>query len=177
MSVFETERLVMRPWREDDAENLYKYASDPAVGPAAGWPVHTSVEDSLRVLREVLIEDKTWAVTIKPSDEPVGSIGVFRTDAPNGNGEPEIGYWIGRPYWGNGYIPEAVRALIGRCLDEGAESVWCSHFAGNDKSRRVIEKCGFKFAVSMTVRAALLDGMPEYETLYYKITREEWQHD
>lgn len=176
MSVFETERLVMRPWREDDAENLYKYASDPAVGPAAGWPVHTSVEDSLRVLREVLIEDKTWAVTIKPSDEPVGSIGVFRTDAPNGNGEPEIGYWIGRPYWGNGYIPEAVRALIGRCFDEGAESVWCSHFAGNDKSRRVIEKCGFKFAVSMTVRAALLDGMPEYETLYYKITREEWQH-
>lgn len=177
MSVFETERLVMRPWREDDAENLYKYASAPAVGPAAGWPVHTSVEDSLRVLREVLIEDKTWAVTIKPSDEPVGSIGVFRTDAPNGNGEPEIGYWIGRPYWGNGYIPEAVRALIGRCFDEGAESVWCSHFAGNDKSRRVIEKCGFKFAVSMTVRAALLDGMPEYETLYYKITREEWQHD
>ena len=177
MSVFETERLVMRPWREDDAESLYKYASDPDVGPAAGWPVHTSVEDSLRVLREVLIEDKTWAVTIKPSDEPVGSIGVFRTDAPNGNGEPEIGYWIGRPYWGNGYIPEAVRALIGRCFDEGAESVWCSHFAGNDKSRRVIEKCGFKFAVSMTVRAALLDGMPEYETLYYKITREEWQHD
>ena len=177
MSVFETERLVMRPWREDDAENLYKYASDPEVGPAAGWPVHTSVEDSLRVLREVLIEDKTWAVTIKPSDEPVGSIGVFRTDAPNGNGEPEIGYWIGRPYWGNGYIPEAVRALIGRCFDEGAESVWCSHFAGNDKSRRVIEKCGFKFAVSMTVRAALLDGMPEYETFYYKITRKEWEHD
>ncbi len=177
MSVFETERLVMRPWREDDAENLYKYASDPAVGPAAGWPVHTSVEDSLRVLREVLIEDKTWAVTIKPSDEPVGSIGAFRTDAPNGNGAPEIGYWIGKPFWGCGYIPEAVRALIDRCFNDGAESVWCSHFAGNDKSRRVIEKCGFKFAVSMTVRAALLDGMPEYETLYYKITREEWEHD
>lgn len=177
MRVFETERLVMRPWREDDAENLYKYASDPAVGPAAGWPVHTSVEDSLRVLREVLIEDKTWAVTIKPSDEPVGSVGAFPTDASGADGEPEIGYWIGRPYWGNGYIPEAVRALIGRCFDEGAESVWCSHFVGNDKSRRVIEKCGFKFAVSMTVRAALLDGMPEYETLYYKITREEWEHD
>ena len=160
MSVFETERLVMRPWREDDAENLYKYASDPDVGPAAGWPVHTSVEDSLRVLRE-----------------PVGSIGVFRTDAPNGNGAPEIGYWIGKPFWGCGYIPEAVRALIDRCFNDGAESVWCSHFAGNDKSRRVIEKCGFKFAVSMTVRAALLDGMPEYETLYYKITREEWEHD
>ena len=56
MSVFETERLVMRPWREDDAESFYKYASDPDVGPAAGWPLHTSVEDSLRVLREVLIK-------------------------------------------------------------------------------------------------------------------------
>ena len=46
MSVFETERLVMRPWREDDAENLYKYASDPAVGPAAGWPVHDELLDA-----------------------------------------------------------------------------------------------------------------------------------
>ena len=174
MSVFETERLVMRPWREDDAENLHKYASDPAVGPAAGWPVHTSVEDSLRVLREVLIEDKTWAVTIKPSDEPVGSIGVFRTDAPNGNGEPEIGYWIGRPYWGNGYIPEAVRALIGRCFDEGAENVWCSHFAGNDKSRRVIEKCGFRYVMTKPWQPT-----PEAvcDALYYKITRKEWEHD
>ncbi len=174
MSVFETERLVMRPWREDDAENLYKYASDPAVGPAAGWPVHTSVEDSLRVLREVLIKDKTWAVTIKPSDEPVGSIGAFPTDASGAVGEPEIGYWIGRPYWGNGYIPEAVRALIGRCFDEGAENVWCSHFAGNDKSRRVIEKCGFRYVMTKPWQPT-----PEgaRDALYYKITRKEWEHD
>ena len=125
MSVFETERLVMRPWREDDAENLYKYASDPAVGPAAA-------------------------------------------------GEPEIGYWIGRPYWGSGYIPEAVRALIGRCFDEGAETVWCSHFAGNDKSRRVIEKCGFRYVVTEPWQPTPEDTR---DALYYKITRKEWEHD
>ena len=125
----------------------------------------------------MLIEDKTWAVTIKPSYEPIGSIGAFPTDASGADGEPEIGYWIGRPYWGNGYIPEAVCALIGRCFNDGAESVWCSHFAGNDKSRRVIEKCGFKYMLTRTVKASQLDGAPERRMLYYRITREEWGND
>lgn len=177
MSVFETERLVMRPWREDDAESLYKYASDPDIGPAAGWPVHTSVEDSLRVLREVLIKENTWAVTIKPDDEPVGSVGVFSSSVPEANSAPEIGYWIGKPFWGRGYIPETVRTLIDRCFNDGAETVWCSHFAGNDKSRRVIEKCGFKYMLTRTVKASQLDGTPERRTLCYKITREEWGND
>lgn len=177
MSTVETERLVLRPWREDDAAALYKYASDPDIGPPAGWDVHTSVENSLHILRTVLMEENTWAVTIKPGDEPVGSAGIFPTDAPDAHGAPEIGYWIGKPFWGCGYIPEAVRALIDRCFKDGAETVWCSHFAGNDKSRRVIEKSGFKYAFTLPRRVSLHEGAPERDTLYYKITREEWQHD
>lgn len=50
----ETERLILRPWEEADAEDLYEYARDPEVGPIAGWPVHKSVEDSLEVIRNVL---------------------------------------------------------------------------------------------------------------------------
>ena len=45
--MIETERLILRPWKDEDAESLYKYASDPKVGPIAGWPVHTSIEDCL----------------------------------------------------------------------------------------------------------------------------------
>ena len=75
-------------------------------------------------------------------------------------------------------MPEAVKAAMAYCFyGAGCDYLTIAHFDFNTQSRRVIEKCGFKFAVSMTVRAALLDGMPEYETLYYKITREEWQHD
>lgn len=60
--------------------------------------------------------------------------------------EAEIGYWIGKPYWGQGLIPEAVTALLSRCFSElHLDAVWCGHYDGNTKSKRVIEKCGFKF--------------------------------
>ena len=52
--ILKTNRLILRPWEESDAENLYRYASDPKVGPIAGWPVHTSVENSLDIIRNVL---------------------------------------------------------------------------------------------------------------------------
>ena len=66
------------------------------------------------------------------------------------------------------------RALIGHCFDEGAENVWCSHFAGNDKSRRVIEKCGFRYVMTQTWQPTPEDTR---DALYYKITRKEWEHD
>ena len=70
-----TDRLILRPWRESDAGILYKYAKDPEIGPAAGWPPHTSVEDSLEVIRTVFSAPETYAVVLKETGEPVGSIG------------------------------------------------------------------------------------------------------
>ena len=75
------------------------------------------------------------------------------------------------PFWGNGYIPEAVRALIARCFNEGAPAVWCAHFEGNDKSRRVIEKCGFIYQFSAPYTGS--DGMG-HSSMYYRILREEY---
>lgn len=58
--------------------------------------------------------------------------------------EAEIGYWIGKPYWGQGLSPEAVKALLPRCFNElGIDIVWCGYYEGNDRSKRVVEKCGF----------------------------------
>ena len=62
---FVTERLILRPWKDTDAESLYEYAKDPAIGPIAGWPIHTSVENSLYIIREVLSADETYAVCLK----------------------------------------------------------------------------------------------------------------
>lgn len=170
MNVIETPRLILRPWCEDDAADLYKYARDPLVGPAAGWAAHKDETDSLNVLRAVLIPEGALAVTIKGSDEPVGSVGIFPTDLDIGSREPEIGYWIGVPFWGQGYIPEAVNALLDRCFEQGTQRVWCSHAEINDKSRRVIEKCGF------TYRCAREQYVPVFgitrKTLFYSIERE-----
>ena len=60
--MFETERLILRRWNEDDAEDLYKYASDPDVGPIAGWPAHQSIDESRDVIKNVFIGKEAYAV-------------------------------------------------------------------------------------------------------------------
>lgn len=148
MKNLETKRLLLRPWLESDAESLYQYARDPQVGPAAGWDPHTSVENSREIIRTVLSAEGTYAVVLKESGEPVGSIGIMIGKQSNigiPEDEGEIGYWIGVPYWGQGLIPEAVRELMRHCFCElGLKKLWCGYFDGNEKSRRVQEKCGFR---------------------------------
>ena len=73
----ETKRLILRPWEESDAEELYKYAKDPAVGPIAGWPPHTSVENSREVIKNVLSETGNYAVVLKETGLPVGCAGLM----------------------------------------------------------------------------------------------------
>ena len=109
MSFLETERLVLRPWREEDAAALFKYARDPAVGPAAGWPVHKDEADSLNILRTVLMKENTWAVTIKGSDEPVGSIGYFPSDGSADHVGLVIGRDEGRVYTVEGNSGDACK--------------------------------------------------------------------
>ena len=146
----ETQRLILRPWTENDAESLYNYAKVPAIGPIAGWPPHTSVENSREIIRDILSAPETYAVVLKETNEPIGSVGIMFADGVHSadmqDGDAEIGYWIGVPYWGQGLIPEAVQRLLKRCFVElDVKRVWCGHYDGNIKSRRVMEKCGFKY--------------------------------
>lgn len=145
----ETERLILRPWKLSDAEELYRYARDPRVGPIAGWPPHTSIQNSREIIQDVLSAPETYAVVLKETERPVGSIGLlFGQDAFAlvAQNEAEVGYWIGVPYWGYGLIPEAVRELERYAfLELGLDGLWCGHYEGNSRSQRVQEKCGFTF--------------------------------
>ena len=144
--IFETERTVLRPWEESDAEECFRYASDPRVGPAAGWPPHKSVEDSRRVIREVLSASETYAVVLKETGLPVGSVGLHHNDLAPGDDEAELGYWIGVPYWGRGLIPEAAREILRHAFEDlKLARIWCGYYDGNEKSKRVQEKLGFKY--------------------------------
>ena len=147
--MLETDRLILRPWLDSDAEDLYRYASSPEVGPMAGWPVHTSVENSLEIIHTVLSAPETYAVVPKAVGHAVGSVGLMLGRASNiglPDSQGEIGYWIGVPFWGQGLIPEAAEQLLRHgFLDLGLESIWCGYFDGNTKSKRVQEKCGFVY--------------------------------
>lgn len=144
-----TERLYLRPWEERDAESLYQYASNPKVGPIAGWPVHTSVENSREVIKNVLAVPETYALCLKGDDRPIGSIALKlkgSTDMTDREDECELGYWIGEDFWGRGLMPEAARELLRHAFEDlGMTTVWCGYYDGNTKSKRVQEKCGFVY--------------------------------
>ena len=169
--VIHTERLALRPWRETDAASLFAYASDPDVGPAAGWPPHRSIEESREIIRTVFSAPHTFAVCLTATDEPVGSIGLMPSRCePNCQGaglELEVGYWIAKPFWGRGFAPEAVRAMQCYAFETlGCKALWCGYYEGNSKSLRVQQKCGFApHHVECDVPCELMDDVrTEYFT-------------
>ena len=144
--ILETERLILRPWCDDDAPDLYIYASDPEVGPSAGWSPHTSVENSREIIRAVLSAPDTFAVCLKENGKPIGSIGFHRNDLAEDDDEYELGYWIGKPFWGQGLIPEAAHEMLRYAFEDlKMNRIWCGYYDGNEKSRRVQEKLGFVY--------------------------------
>ena len=144
-SIINTDRLILRHWKETDAEDLYKYASDPEVGPHAGWPVHKSLNESRNVINTIFSNNTTWAIELKETNEVIGCIGYYIHGVSNidiGENDAEIGYWIGKPYWNKGLCTEALKAIILYCKDK-FDTLWADFFVNNPASGRVMEKCGF----------------------------------
>ena len=140
----ETERLMLRPWCEADAEVLYRLACDPEVGPSAGWMPHMSVEHSREIIRTMLSKPTVWAVCGKDG-HPIGNIHLdFDTPLREHDGECELGYWLGKPFWGQGLMTEAAQVLLQYAFDVlDVPAVWSGYYEENTKSRRVQEKLGF----------------------------------
>ena len=175
--MFETERLILRPWKESDAENLYKYAQDSEVGPIAGWPVHTSVINSLDIIKNVLSAPETYAVCLKEDNKAIGSIGLIspmQSHTKAACDEIEVGYWIGAAFWGKGYIPEAVRIMQKHAFENlGCSAMWCGYYDGNIKSKHCQEKCGFKYHHTEENKPCVLMGDVRTEHFTY-LTKEQW---
>lgn len=148
-NMMETERLILRRWTDADADSLFEYAKNPAVGPIAGWPPHKSIEESKEVIRNVFNGAECYAICEKDDNTAIGAIELMlngHTDMTERDDECELGYWIGQPFWGRGYVPEAAEMLLRRAFQElGMTTVWCGYYDGNQKSKRVQEKLGFVF--------------------------------
>ena len=171
----ETERLLLRPWEETDAEECYKYAKDPRVGPMAGWPVHTSVENSRQVIHDVLMVPETYAIVLKKTGLPIGSIGLHHNDLASKDDEAELGYWLGVPYWGRGLVPEAAKELLRHAFEDlNLARVWCGYYDGNEKSKRVQEKLSFRH--QWTSDEVPVPQMGETRKGHVNLlTKEEWE--
>jgi len=140
-------RIYLRKWRESDAAKLYELASDPDLGPRAGWPAHQSEEESLDVIRRYFTNDTTWAVIQKSTGEIIGCTGYHTSKSSNmplSADEAEVGYWIAKPFWNQGLCTEALGIVIEHCKALGTyKTLYGEHFIDNQASGRVMEKCGF----------------------------------
>ena len=171
----ETERLILRPFTEEDADGLYAYASHPEVGPPAGWKPHDSAEESLRVIREIFQPANSLAVVRKSDGRLIGSAGfVDRHRTELGTPSEEIGYSLARDCWGQGLIPEAAAAIIRHAFTQmDYQALWAAYYDGNRKSKRVMQKCGMTYRLS---RVEPVEQLNETRLAhYFAITRREWE--
>ena len=145
----ETERLILRPWKESDVDDFFAYASIPGVGEMAGWPHHQSKEKTQQTIAMFMRDKDVLAIELKESNQVIGSLGIHENDndhvGPDYLGR-EVGYVLSKEYWGRGLVPEAVRGVIDYCFNTlYYDYLLCGHFTWNHQSRRVIEKCGFQY--------------------------------
>ena len=173
--ILQTKRLLLRPWCVEDAEDLYRLARDPRVGEPAGWMPHTDVEHSREILCTVLSHPTVWAVCQKDG-RPIGNIYLdFGTPLRERDDECELGYWLGTPFWGQGLMTEAARALLRYAFDElHVHKVWSGYYDGNDKSRRVQQKLGFVRHHTDKIR---ISDVPEQTRTVHRtcLTRMAWE--
>jgi len=154
-----TERLILRPWRESDLGDFYEYASVDGVGQMAGWNPHKNIEESKTILSHFIEGKHVFA--LEYDGKVIGSLGVEKYKEEN---YPELaqlqgrelGYVLSKAYWGQGLMPEAVKAVIQWLFEvEKLDFIIVGHFDWNDQSKRVAQKCGFTY-IKMT----------KYETHY-----------
>ena len=176
MEALKTERLFLRPWRESDAEDFFEYARDPEVGPNAGWKPHESLEESRNILRSFIEGGEVRALEWKESGKVIGSLGLHgdRIFPERKDSGKELGYVLSREYWGRGLMTEAVKGVLPFVFEEKRlDYLSVAHFAWNMRSKRVIEKCGFRYIE--TKKDTFTDYRGEkLDEVCYLLTREDY---
>lgn len=148
-TVLKTERLILRPWRQEDLDDFYEYASVDGVGQMAGWLPHESKEKSKEILSHFIEGKHVFA--LEHQGKVIGSLGIEKykedefPELADLQGR-EIGYVLSKDYWGRGLMAEAVKEVMRYLFEDlQLDFIMIGHFIRNIQSRRVIEKCGLKF--------------------------------
>lgn len=140
----ETERLILRPFRAEDAEAMFSgWANDDEVTKYLTWPTHTSIEMTKGIIARWLEEYEkperlNFAIVLREEDKLIGGIDVVRYL----EGVPVIGYNLSRAYWGRGIMTEACKRVLEHLFSLGYPEVRIDAMVENVGSNRVIQKCG-----------------------------------
>ncbi len=172
-----TERLRLTPWTasEEDVKGLYAWASNPNVGPNAGWKPHESLEESRNIIEKVFIASRdAYAIRDKRTNEIIGNISIYEDDARENVASMEIGYALAEERWGQGLMTEACKAIMDYAFNKYDLVIMAIRTSEvNSRSQRVIEKCGFTYEGTLRKAYHIYTGF-DRDSRLYSITREEW---
>jgi putative acetyltransferase len=175
---FETERLIIRRWTGNNLEDFHEYCKNPNVGPNAGWKPHETMEESRKILRSFISSSEEYAIVLKKSGKAIGSLGLKSDHIPHcgfGKGR-ELGFVLSQNYWGRGLMPEAVLGAIRFAFDKiNLDYLSAAHFPFNLRSRRVLEKCGFRYEKTLKDSCTNYKG-EKLDEICYIMTREDYFH-
>ena len=176
--VIETQRLILRPFTLADTQPMFdNWASDPEVTKYVTWPAHDSVSITEMVMKDWVDgyanpDRYNWAITLKEKGgDPIGNISAVHVY--ENTESVEIGYCMGRAWWGGGVMAEALKAVIDFFMAEvGANRVYARHDTANPNSGRVLVKAGMKFEAVLRQSGRNNQGI--VDLAYYSILRSEW---
>ena len=173
----ETSRLLLRRFCIDDAQAMYhNWASDDQVTKYLTWPSHTSPAITSAVLQswmELYAEPDyyQWAIVPKSLNEPIGSIAVVHSD--DSIKMAHVGYCIGKPWWGQGIMTEAMKTVMVYLFEEvGMQRIEAGHDPNNPASGAVQRKCGLKY--EGTFRRRIRSNQGVTDVAWYAALKEEW---
>lgn len=170
----ETERLLIRPWRLEDAVHNYAYGSSPVVGPMAGWTPQASLEEAQKYIEKAAVDPEVAAIVLKSENKPIGGIGLHEDGVRHHEKSREVGYVLAEPYWGQGIMPEAVERICRYAFAEMQLAVLTIQvFDCNAQSKRVAEKCGFTYEGTLRHACKGHDGTI-HDLAAYSLLREEF---
>lgn len=177
MKTFETERLILRGWRIEDLDDLYEYAKNRDAGVMQGWEPHSSKEASLSALISFIESGAAWAVVLKENRKVIGHLKISPDENRGKYLAGYISYALSAEYWGKGYMTEAVKRIVRFVFEETElDLLTAFHFPHNTRSKRVIEKCGFRYEVTIKQGRTIYDGQV-FDTVCYSISREDYLQD
>lgn len=170
-SVIETERLILRPIRITDAEDMYEYMSDELTTRYL-FTAHTTIEQTKRMLANYFIKEPIgkYGVVLKETNKLIGAI-EFRVDDWSEAGD--LGFTLNSKYWGNGYMTEGAKAIIQLAFDTlELARVFAGHEDRNEASGKVLIRLGMtlegKLRKHEKIKGQLVDS------LYYSILKEDY---
>lgn len=193
------DKFILKHWDIEFAKDLYILAKNPLVAFNCSWLSYNNIknnniENNQKIIENILLNNilynnelninnlySNYAIFLKDYNKKlilIGSIGIkdkIQSDLFNNDNSVELGFWIGEPFWGNGYMTEVINCMLRYLfIDLNISSVWCGYREGNIQSKRVQEKCGFNFKYLEKNKEFILNN--DFQDTYINcITKDEFK--